>query len=167
MLSFSLSPSASTARTTTGTASAKPLLKSLTKVLIHATGVETLLCPASSCCRARTCERTGSASLRARQLHQPCAYYSRSHHQGLDWLWDAVSAPEHIQACWTWVLGPQHLSCSRHPCGFPLEAKDLHLVCSWCPEWLAVQQLNQALHPATKTCALLLSSCSVLLLLES
>lgn len=120
----------------------------------HATGVETLLCLAASCCRAKTpCERTGSGSVHARQskaaLSALCPHQKPLPRPGFA-LRCSVSALKHIQAHWMWGLR-KHLSMWFRFGG----GGSLCLVCSWCP----VEQLNCALHPATKTHTLLLFPC--------
>lgn len=126
--------SASTARATTGTASAGPLL-SIRNVLacikyIHATGVETSLCPAPSCCRAKTSrEHTGSGSVCARQckatLWALCPH-QKSPPRWLDQCWDALLVVSSIsRLAGLRVSGLYHLCSSRNPLGFLLEAEDL------------------------------------------
>lgn len=130
----------------------------------HATGVETLLCLPASCCRAKTPhERTSSGSVHARQskaaLSALCPHQKSLPRPGFA-LRCSVSALKHIQAHWMWGLR-KHL-CSSRQAGmwFHFGGRgSLCLMCSWCPELLVVDQLNHALHPATKTYALLLFPC--------
>lgn len=105
---------------------------------IHATGVETSLCPAPSCCRAKpSSEHTGSGSVCARQCKAapsaPCPY-QKSPPRWQDWCWDVLSVvPSISRFAGSGVLGHCHLCSSRHPLGFLLEAKDLPhlLMLSW------------------------------------
>ena len=131
------SPPADLAHATLGTASARPLLRSMRNVLayVHTTGVETLLCPAPSYCRAKASCDAQHGSVHAKQskaaLSALCPQQKPPPKAGLA-LRCSVSALEHIQACWMWGLGHQYQCSDRHPCGFPLEADNLLVLRAAC-----------------------------------